>query len=135
MTDCMESTGGRKGKGYASVWYGGKHITAHRAAWMEANGPIPDGMFVLHHCDNRKCVNPKHLFLGTNADNMADMCAKGRQARWDRKSSTKLDPDKVCTLVTLVQVGNSRRSVAKLFGVTHSVVNDICNGKKWKGVA
>ena len=59
---------------------------AHRLAWQMAYGPIPEGMQVLHHCDNRKCVRPDHLFLGTAADNLYDMLAKGRAA-WQRTSS------------------------------------------------
>lgn len=66
--------------GYRRVKWRGVHILAHRLAWQLANGPIPDGMRVLHHCDNPACVRPDHLFLGTQLDNIADMKAKGRAA-------------------------------------------------------
>ena len=55
-----------------------KPETAHRMAWVLTNGDITDGLFVLHKCDNRKCCNPDHLFLGTHQDNITDMCQKGR---------------------------------------------------------
>lgn len=67
--------------GYGSYYFEGRAQPAHRASWKMAKGPIPKGMFVLHICDVRPCVNPEHLFLGTQADNMADMVAKGRASR------------------------------------------------------
>lgn len=72
--DCVEWAGLRFRDGYGRV--GSKQ--AHRVAWEQTYGPIPEGLFVLHRCDNRPCVNPEHLFLGTNTDNMQDMVAKGR---------------------------------------------------------
>lgn len=65
-------------RGYGTLTTGGVGWLAHRAAWALKRGPIPEGMKVLHECDNPSCVNPKHLFLGTSKDNMDDMMAKGR---------------------------------------------------------
>lgn len=68
--------------GYGDIWARsiGEQL-AHRVAWFVAHGPIPDGLCVLHRCDNKPCCNPRHLFLGTQLDNMHDMIAKGRRAK------------------------------------------------------
>jgi len=80
-TGCLEWTAYRDRNGYGriSVW-GGRQLV-HRVAWIDANGPIPDGMCVCHHCDNPPCCDLTHLFLGTQSDNMADMASKGRHWR------------------------------------------------------
>ncbi len=85
MNECWEWTGTRQGQGYGILYVEGKSTLAHRFAWAFANGPIPAGMQVLHHCDNPPCTRLSHLFLGTQKDNMQDMASKGR----GRKHSSK----------------------------------------------
>jgi len=78
---CLEWQGARLASGYGLIGRGRRDegmAYVHRLAWELAHGPIPDGMFVCHHCDNPPCCNVEHLFLGTHADNMADMVTKGR---------------------------------------------------------
>ena len=72
--------------GYGRVRALGQKKAAHRAAWEEANGPIPAGMVICHRCDNPGCVNPAHLFAGTHQDNTRDMISKGRDRPWGKPS-------------------------------------------------
>ena len=76
---CIIWTGRGNGQyGYGSMSFRGRRVGVHRLAWMLRHGPVPDGLYVLHRCDTPPCLNPDHLFLGTKADNSADMVAKGR---------------------------------------------------------
>ena len=96
-TGCILWTGCRNPNGYGKLAIAGRLWLAHRASWTAARGPIPAGLVVCHKCDVRTCINPKHLFLGTQADNMADRVAKLRrttapvpEARWRPEKSPEI---------------------------------------------
>lgn len=80
-TGCVVWTGSLRPDGYGQLRWDSAVRSAHRMAWQAVNGPIPAGLGVLHKCDQPSCINPAHLFLGTQADNMADKARKGRAAR------------------------------------------------------
>jgi hypothetical protein len=91
---------------------------AHRVSWLLAHGFIPTHLHVLHRCDVRACVNPDHLFLGTQADNIRDMIAKGRQRNWDRtRVKTPLPPHIIDRIGTV-----SDRTLAREAGVSHLLI-------------
>lgn len=112
--------------GYGHTYYNGRYTGAHRAAWIEAVGPIPPGLFACHHCDVPACVNVDHLFLGTPADNMDDKMAKGRG--W----APKLTSDSAEAIRRAVAAGRSQVAVAADFGVSQGLVSAIHLGKVWK---
>lgn len=118
--------------GYGVLRRGDKTLKAHRVAWEAFNGPIPPGMCVCHHCDNPPCVNPEHLFLGTQADNIRDRDAKGRQAdhRGEKHGQAKLTWVEVGIIRSLR--GFSMRQLASIFGVAHSQIFGIIHNKRWR---
>lgn len=110
-----------------------KNYLAHRFAWAEVHGEIPAGMFVCHKCDRPSCINVDHLFLGTHADNMADMRAKGRgnKAKGSANNKAKLHEVDIPMIREMLRTGWSLRSIAKLFGVGQATIWDIKKGKIW----
>lgn len=85
---CIEWAGWRMAAGYGSMYHRGRSQPTHRLAYMAAKGPIPDGLFVLHSCDNPPCINPDHLSVGTNKDNILQCIERGRHF-WTEKTHCK----------------------------------------------
>jgi len=127
---CLEYRIGMNSGGYCRVKMGGRKNTssalAHRLIYEHYFGPIPDGLFVCHTCDNRKCCNPKHLFLGTHLDNMKDMAKKGRaNISWGEKSGVhKLTTKQV---EAIRKDKRTQVEIAKEYGVAKSTICMIKN--------
>jgi hypothetical protein len=106
-------------------------LRAHRVAYELAVGPIPNGLFVCHQCDNRLCVNPGHLFLGTPGDNTHDGVAKGRLNQGDQNPNAKLTSAEVIEIHDRCQNGESQRHLANKFQVSRPTICDIICGRTW----
>lgn len=109
---------------------------AHRYAWTLANGPIPTGMVVMHSCDNPPCVRLDHLRLGTQADNLADMCAKGRQRSGSLPGEANPGAHLTAIQVAAIRLDTRpQRAVARAYGVGKSSIARIRQGRTWKGTS
>jgi DNA-binding transcriptional regulator YiaG len=104
----------------------------HRLSYEEFRGDIPAGMMVCHSCDNRVCINPDHLFLGTNAVNMADMVAKGRQNKCKGEHNGRAKLQVSTVLEIRDAIGMTHKEIAEVYGATTSQVADIRSGRSWK---
>ena len=136
-TGCWLWTGALSSSGYGSVQMSGKIRSSHVVAWVLTRGEVPAGKWVLHRCDVRACINPDHLFIGTPAENSADMVRKGRQSRTggEDHAAARLTSAQVGEIRQLRQTtGLSYTSIGARFGVSASTVEHIVNGRTWKGV-
>jgi hypothetical protein len=136
---CLEWQGSKAAIDYGHIRCDGRLQYAHRIAWQIANGPIPDGLCCLHHCDNPICCEPSHLFLGTQADNMHDRDAKGRLTPecGERNAQHKLTENQVREIRALYQPYSreySHLALAKRFGVSSTQIWKIVNRKKWNHI-
>lgn len=109
-----------------------KLYRAHRYSWRLAFGPIPDGLLVLHKCDNPSCCNPKHLFLGTNQTNMDDMKRKGRSLVGEQNPNAKLNWQAVRVIRWAVATGVTQAKLARLYGLSPSNIADIVHDRAWR---
>ena len=127
MNECIEFAGCKDTGGYGLKRVNNKLYKAHRLAWEEVYGSIPEGLFVCHTCDNPPCINTNHLFLGTNSDNMLDMYSKNRGNSKDviaKKLSTSLAEE-------IRQAKGLHKDIAKQFGVDRTMVGKIKSGVCW----
>ena len=137
VSGCLEWTGYINARGYGCFGLKSQSRLAHRVAYILANGGIPEGLFVLHRCDNRKCCNSEHLFAGTNDDNMKDMVRKGRQAKQinSGKGNHQYNEGHKLTREKAYEIRATpglQQYLATRFGVTQPLVSLIKSGKIWR---
>lgn len=133
---CWVWVGARTGPlGYGQVRHAGKIVTANRFSWLLHIGAIPEGLDVLHRCDFKPCVNPRHLFLGTQRDNALDASKKGllNSVHGEIHPSAKLNEAEVRRIRKLYASGRfTQRRLGEMFGVHRYSICSITIGKTWK---
>jgi hypothetical protein len=133
-TGCWEFTGCVHHSGYGQIGYRGKTVNAARLSFELSTGPMANGLLALHKCDNRRCVNPDHIFAGTHAENTADMMKKGRhrfrRLHGEKNPSAKLGAIQVREIRDLYAGGGFTQSgLAAMFGVTQGNISHILTGR------
>ncbi len=133
---CWEWTGAQNTQGYGRLSVAGIQMTATHVAWLLFRGIIAPGLQVLHRCDNPPCVNPAHLFLGTQKDNMDDCRRKGRdrRPRGEEIGQAKLTAQEVKAIRLRRSRGETVASIARLFGVCPTAVSAIIHRRVWRHV-
>ncbi len=131
---CLEWQGGIS-NGYGKVWNGKKVVFSHRQSWIQNRGEIPLGQCVLHRCDNRKCVNPEHLFLGTYQDNHDDMWRKGRKI--PKKGQDASQAVLTDNHVIIIRDLHKRKclngtQLADLFSVSRGAIYALLKNRTWR---
>lgn len=139
MCSCHLYIGSTFVSGYGRVKIGGQTYRAHRVSYELHKGPIPNGMFVCHHCDVPSCINPDHLFLGTPRDNMMDMIRKGRNGKLitekgEDHHNAKLKNADIPVIRELHKSGMTQVAIGKIYGVSNKVIHKIVSGEKWKSI-
>jgi len=143
VSGCWNWQRGTNGVGYGKFYLRGKRsdgtmkeVLAHRFSYERANGPIAEGLFVCHHCDNRACVNPAHLFAAPQLENVRDMLSKGR-ARYiahpkELNGRAKLSASQVAQIRQEFRLGRTKAHLARMFGVSERQIKRITDGQQWQ---
>lgn len=131
---CYEWQGALNERGYGEFRIDGGRKKAHRIAYTIFKGEIPEGLLVCHSCDNKKCVNPAHLWLGTDKDNMTDKVSKNRQNKGSLVNHAKLTEEDVISIKIRLKSGQTQVSLAREYGVHPLTILSIKQGKTWTHV-
>ena len=137
QNSCWDWSGTKKKRGYGELGYSrNKNIKAHRASWLLHRGEIPNGLWVLHNCDNPPCTNPDHLYLGNVIDNARDMITRKRQYRAcnDNHPRALLTNDQVLKIKELLAASMLTKDIAQIFNVRPHVISGIKNNKSYKTI-
>lgn len=139
---CWEWVKNRNKDGYGGLRYKSKTWMAHRLSYTFYKGPIPEGMLVCHKCDNPPCINPDHLFIGNNSDNMMDAYRKGRwkgvlgyrkkTCKGENHWYSKFKPEIILEIRKLFKSGLRIIDICNKYNMNHATVSDICKRRSWK---
>jgi len=128
---CWVWMGSTQVRGYGEIISNNRKHLAHRASYEAFVGKIPKGMYVCHACDNVACVNPNHLFLGTQKQNLQDMASKGRSTWGEKNANAKLTEAQVKEIKQGFQAGKTDTELAMQFNISRSTIYGIRNNKLW----
>jgi len=134
VSGCWEWTGFLHKNGYGQCWNHGNVTSPHRASYEAFIGPIPDGMLVCHKCDNRKCCNPDHLFVGTSTENSGDMAAKGRSTLGSRHALAKIQESQAIMVAKMLNEGFHVNEIEQATGANKDIIRNIKKGHNWSHV-
>lgn len=132
--ECTEFMGYRNSNGYGELTIDRKFVLAHRLSYELSFGPIPDGLIVRHKCDNPPCVDPDHLEVGTQSDNLRDRDERGRTARGMNNGTAKLTDEDVRKIRKIRSDGWTYAELAALFSVGGTTIARVVTGTHWRHV-
>jgi len=131
---CWIWMGATQVRGYGEIISHNRKLLAHRASYETFVGPIPKGMYVCHICDNVYCVNPSHLFLGTQKQNLEDMAKKGRSTKGEKNPMAKLNKSTVQCIRSEIEKGKSDLELSDCWNVCRQTISNIRTRRTWKNV-